>query len=679
MIRFIYIIPIGGSQDPSEFISDRIRVGNIFNADRQKCILSRSTSAGENFFEGYKNIDTYSDLDLSANKLFELQTDLTSPLKVLGFPVYGVDGGGGVSGSGVAGQVAFWDGESSIAGDTGFQYDSTLNHFGLGAAAQSNITLYATETLNTNGEVGFYGNFSFFATADTSIIYGGISRLVNTGGNTGHTLIGLIGSALNATSTGSVTELIAIRADIGTDEPAGGIVIDAYGFKTFSSTAFYKATRATGVKITNMGGLGTTARGLWIDNQTGGTTNWAIASDGGNSYHVGKFMIGSTSTPNNPLHVFSSSTIPARIETTSGSGVQSCLELVNSIGNINGNGDGSSLDFLATNAVLSPTLKTFAKVSGDGVINDGTALYKGRLKLTVLNNATLRDDYVIDESASTHTWGLNGTSNMVLNATGLRIGSTVAPTVALDVTGASIISTSLTTPIVIGSSAASGTLTLRATSSATDGNILFQTDATTERARILSTGEFLVGATSLVSSGDVANFYKNGNDATAIRVTNNTLGTIASASIFLSANNGTNSCSLAAFNASYSSSGMSVANTARFASNLAGGMNAGTVSNSQFSIWTNNLLRITISGAGLTTWEDALNIAFGTTTGTKIGTATSQKIGFWNVTPIIQPTTAVASATFVANAGTTVNDASTFDGYTLGKVVKALRNIGLLA
>src|SRR3989304_5065333 len=93
MIRFIYIIPIGGSQDPSEFISDRVRVGNIFNASRQKCILARSTSAGENFFEGYKNIDTYTDLDVGANKLFELQTDLTAPLKVLGQPVRGGSGG----------------------------------------------------------------------------------------------------------------------------------------------------------------------------------------------------------------------------------------------------------------------------------------------------------------------------------------------------------------------------------------------------------------------------------------------------------------------------------------------------------------------------------------------------------------------------------------------------------
>jgi hypothetical protein len=71
--------------------------------------------------------------------------------------------------------------------------------------------------------------------------------------------------------------------------------------------------------------------------------------------------------------------------------------------------------------------------------------------------------------------------------------------------------------------------------------------------------------------------------------------------------------------------------------------------------------------------------AFGTTTGWKIGTATAQKLGFWNATPIVQPTTAVAASTFVAGTGAAVQDVSTFDGYTIAKVVKALRNVGILA
>lgn len=69
----------------------------------------------------------------------------------------------------------------------------------------------------------------------------------------------------------------------------------------------------------------------------------------------------------------------------------------------------------------------------------------------------------------------------------------------------------------------------------------------------------------------------------------------------------------------------------------------------------------------------------GAETAVNIQTRSTGKLGFYNVTAIVQPTTAGATATFVANAGTGVNDASTFDGYTLKQIAKALRNLGLLA
>lgn len=78
-------------------------------------------------------------------------------------------------------------------------------------------------------------------------------------------------------------------------------------------------------------------------------------------------------------------------------------------------------------------------------------------------------------------------------------------------------------------------------------------------------------------------------------------------------------------------------------------------------------------------YTDGGNFVIGTTTGTKIGTATSQKIGLWNATPIAQPTTAVSAATRVGGGGTTVTDTDTFDGYTIAQLVKALRNMGALA
>lgn len=47
---------------------------------------------------------------------------------------------------------------------------------------------------------------------------------------------------------------------------------------------------------------------------------------------------------------------------------------------------------------------------------------------------------------------------------------------------------------------------------------------------------------------------------------------------------------------------------------------------------------------GSTTITDAMNIILGTTTGTKIGTGVTQKLGFWNATPVIQPASAVQAA-----------------------------------
>lgn len=73
------------------------------------------------------------------------------------------------------------------------------------------------------------------------------------------------------------------------------------------------------------------------------------------------------------------------------------------------------------------------------------------------------------------------------------------------------------------------------------------------------------------------------------------------------------------------------------------------------------------------------DIKFDTTTGTKIGSSTSDKLSFWNATPVVQPTTGITSATFTANTSGIVDDTATFDGYTIGQVVKALRTIGILA
>lgn len=86
------------------------------------------------------------------------------------------------------------------------------------------------------------------------------------------------------------------------------------------------------------------------------------------------------------------------------------------------------------------------------------------------------------------------------------------------------------------------------------------------------------------------------------------------------------------------------------------------------------------------TFSDAVNFVFNTGTGTKLGTATTQKIGLWNVNPVIQPATTGTTTGFTANASANaVFNESTFSGgvgtklYTISDIVLALKQSGNLA
>jgi hypothetical protein len=59
---------------------------------------------------------------------------------------------------------------------------------------------------------------------------------------------------------------------------------------------------------------------------------------------------------------------------------------------------------------------------------------------------------------------------------------------------------------------------------------------------------------------------------------------------------------------------------------------------------------LTVSGGGSLVLGEATNIPFGTTTGTKIGTSITQKLGFYNATPVIRPTLATDFTYAVTNA-----------------------------
>lgn len=93
---------------------------------------------------------------------------------------------------------------------------------------------------------------------------------------------------------------------------------------------------------------------------------------------------------------------------------------------------------------------------------------------------------------------------------------------------------------------------------------------------------------------------------------------------------------------------------------------------------------IKINGATLTL-ADATNLVVNTTTGTKIGTATTQKLSLWNATPIVQPSSTGETTGWTTGGGSAATSTDTYTGnvgtkaYTVNDVVKHLKNIGALA
>jgi hypothetical protein len=89
----------------------------------------------------------------------------------------------------------------------------------------------------------------------------------------------------------------------------------------------------------------------------------------------------------------------------------------------------------------------------------------------------------------------------------------------------------------------------------------------------------------------------------------------------------------------------------------------GTSSATAFALLTNGASAIIIDASqnitlyGQTALNDAINLAAGTTTGSKIATATTQKLGFWGATPVIQQAGA-AQAALAAQGQTALTDST---------------------
>lgn len=196
---------------------------------------------------------------------------------------------------------------------------------------------------------------------------------------------------------------------------------------------------------------------------------------------------------------------------------------------------------------------------------------------------------------------------------------------------------------------------------------------------VVSSGYVGIGGSAVTNQPITSAFALNGSLISYFSNTNN--GTAAQSQIRVR-NNSSLDAVMGIRSSGFTTAGILRANQAQFITTSTDSVLYGSSSTGE-SIFicggtatTNEKLRI---GSSAITVADAVNFVFNTTTGTKHGTATNQKQSFWNATPIVQPTTAVSASVFAANTSGIVNDTATFDGYTIGQIVKALRNIGLLA
>jgi hypothetical protein len=118
--------------------------------------------------------------------------------------------------------------------------------------------------------------------------------------------------------------------------------------------------------------------------------------------------------------------------------------------------------------------------------------------------------------------------------------------------------------------------------------------------------------------------------------------------------------------------------------NLASALDITESSNSYLKFTTTNSGEKVVFGKDLDISGDH-DLIVGTSTGTKIGTAATQKIGFFNANPVVQQNTTGTTTGTTGGSGTALHTNATITGgvgstaYTVGDIVKALKTLGLLA
>ena len=314
------------------------------------------------------------------------------------------------------------------------------------------------------------------------------------------------------------------------------------------------------------------------------------------------------------------------------------------------------------------------------LIRDGNAF---SIRTRSSADASVSTDYIIDTNASgaeSHSWRIANTEKARIDSSG-RLGlGTISPATQLHIEGNPANITLRDTDAAsngyfqIGARGGAGDLAiLDVDPNNVIANSVFAINVdNAERLRITAAGNVGIGTSSPAETLEVAgNAILDGSDAN-LKIKAGTTGTTGAVNFTFN----TDSTVYGGLDLSYDNRATDGVRLFAAASNYPVTIQSHSGAHIAFRGSATERARIDSSGrlglgvsspTSLLHLADAGNITVGTTTGTKIGTATTQKLGFYNATPVVQPT-AVADATTSVDVITQLN-----------ALLAKLRTLGIIA
>jgi hypothetical protein len=288
-------------------------------------------------------------------------------------------GGGSITGSGTAGQVAYWSGSSAITGEGDLVYDATNNKLGVGLSgpvahlhargigpAQLRLDYdannWADFSVDNAGNLALsYNTDAIIGTADMTIGYAtvAITNSLSVGGSltvTGNLTVNGTTTTVNSTTLDVVDKNITVAKNNTTDAGAdgAGITVAATNPKTFmynnASTAFkssedmdlnsgkvYKingtsvlsgSTLGSGVTSSSLTSVGTITTGTWSATTIAvnrGGTGLTSGTSGGVLYYSASGTLASSAALTANALVIGGGAGNAPSTTTTGTGILTFL------------------------------------------------------------------------------------------------------------------------------------------------------------------------------------------------------------------------------------------------------------------------------------------------------------------------------------------------------------------